>query len=358
MLVKLAILFPLLASVIAAPVLSARQDQEEDDNENRNTIANDDDGVIFSPRNGSSIARGSTFNFTYSVDDEDTTRADIALIRYVRVGGDIAASGADGSRSVNTQLTLPAGIASGRYLLAVDEVEGDGDDEDEETSVGNDWSEYDLVTATNNGVKSPYWINVARPSTRRSLVARQQEEDGGGEEEEEGDSENEQEAQTANENDRDNDREDLDDDSNDENGDGDSSNLLSPSNGTAIASGATFNFNYACDGDCQAVRLALVRFYRVLNNTAVSSRDDQKYIRTTITLPATLPAANYVLAVRERDGLEDEDEEENDRSTNAGQYFDRYFDYDINFKSFTEGNVANSDDGRFVIRVVNGTTTA
>lgn len=131
MLVKLAILFPLLASVIAAPVLSARQDQEEDDNENRNTIANDDDGVIFSPRNGSSIARGSTFNFTYSVDDEDTTRADIALIRYVRVspsllslasvltclqvGGDIAASGADGSRSVNTQLTLPAGIASGRY---------------------------------------------------------------------------------------------------------------------------------------------------------------------------------------------------------------------------------------------------
>lgn len=140
------------------------------------------------------------------------------------------------------------------------------------------------------------------------MVARQQEEDGGGEEEEEGDSENEQEAQTANENDRDNDREDLDDDSNDENGDGDSSNLLSPSNGTAIASGATFNFNYACDGDCQAVRLALVRFYRVscylfgsmdqadaqvLNNTAVSSRDDQKYIRTTITLPATLPAANY-----------------------------------------------------------------
>jgi len=355
MLVKLAILCPLLASVIAAPLLSSRQDQEEDDNENRSSIANDDDGVIFSPRNGSSIARGSTFNFTYSVDDEDTTRADIALVRYVRVGGDITASGSEGSRSVNTQLNLPTGLASGRYLIAVDEVEGNDDDEDEETSVGNDWSEYDLVTATNSGVKSPYWINVASATTRRSLVVRQQEEDG---EEEGGDSENDQEAQSANEDDRDNGREDLDDDSNDENGDGDSSSLISPSNGTAIASGATFNFNYACDGDCQAVRLALVRFYRVLNNTAVSSRDDQKYIRTTITLPATLPAANYVLAVRERDGSEDEDEEENDRSTNAGQYFDRYFDFDINFKSFTQENVGNSDDGRFVIRVVNGTTTA
>lgn len=29
-------------------------------------------------------------------------------------------------------------------------MEGDNDDEDEETSVGNDWSEFDLVTTTNS----------------------------------------------------------------------------------------------------------------------------------------------------------------------------------------------------------------
>ncbi len=79
MLTNLLVLLPLLNAVLGAP-LAARQ---------RNPSPNDDDdGVIFSPANGSTIETGSTFNFTYLCDDDDTTSVDVALIQYIRVSAE------------------------------------------------------------------------------------------------------------------------------------------------------------------------------------------------------------------------------------------------------------------------------
>lgn len=101
-----------------------------------------------------------------------------------------------------------------------------------------------------DSIGSPYWITVSNASSvaQRSLESRQ----------------------------------DQDDD--------DERILTSPANGTVLAPGAYFNFEYTCDDGCDSVRLALVRLYRVLTGTATEVRGDDRYVSATVTVPEDIPA--------------------------------------------------------------------
>lgn len=86
-------------AVLASPMkrLQVRQNGDDDDDDDgpgntgnstgpSNVSDNDsDDAVLFSPANLTTVAAGSTFNFTYLCDDDDCSSVRVALIQYLEV---------------------------------------------------------------------------------------------------------------------------------------------------------------------------------------------------------------------------------------------------------------------------------